>query len=344
MLCSRRKFADLTHIDYNDRIQLTTTRRNHGRRSLIFSVNNLLNKVLISVCLLSSINLTEINTQDQFVPKSMLFLEKFKFSAEANNVSRNQTSKSSTNKTKISPTRIIINNVNLHNYNRSNNDAGRKSRADTDNILMNSIVSFSHLKPKLVKQMAPAYELWPNLNDNINVISSLKKSKSESCSLPSEKTTSDTDNLPPLHGNLRNLLPKPVTILPSATIKRIVTVRSVMPDKKVDHNTETTKQTSNKHEDEDETDDAQESEEGTVSNEPESLSQRLEARTDDETYVEDTAGNPINFKAFEDGRVMERAESQKLSYSPVYPPGDLERLYSDALLVYVKDFNQYIKK
>lgn len=28
--------------------------------------------------------------------------------------------------------------------------------------------------------------------------------------------------------------------------------------------------------------------------------------------------------------------------TPIYPPGDLDRLYSDALLVYVKDFNQFI--
>lgn len=49
-------------------------------------------------------------------------------------------------------------------------------------------------------------------------------------------------------------------------------------------------------------------------------------------------------KILNDDNVEEESvEKRRFFASPVYPPGDLDILYSDALLVYVKDFNHFIK-
>ena len=69
-------------------------------------------------------------------------------------------------------------------------------------------------------------------------------------------------------------------------------------------------------------------------------------RDEEETGRTDGNGSlgQTNYQVLDDDRVLERAESRKLNLSPVYPPGNPEVLYSDALLVYVKDFNQFVQE
>jgi hypothetical protein len=53
----------------------------------------------------------------------------------------------------------------------------------------------------------------------------------------------------------------------------------------------------------------------------------------------------VNLEVLDDNNVEEQVDPvEKVKYSPVYPPGDLDILYSDALLVYVKDFNRSFKQ
>lgn len=145
---------------------------------------------------------------------------------------------------------------------------------------MNSTVNFNHLKSKRHKQMAPAYELWP---EDIG-----------------ERPKYRVDR-----GSIRNLLPRPVRLVGSDSQARALTVRSTQPES------------------EDDGEEESEEEENNAESEPEMRDQ-------------------INLEVFDGSQA--KTESRSWPESPIYPPGDLDRLYSDALLVYVKDFNQYITR
>lgn len=75
----------------------------------------------------------------------------------------------------------------------------------------------------------------------------------------------------------------------------------------------------------------------------ESNARGSESESDDSPEDEQIS---VNLKMANDNNVEERSDKPRRvkSYSPVYPPGDLDILYSDALLVYVKDFNNFIKR
>lgn len=65
------------------------------------------------------------------------------------------------------------------------------------------------------------------------------------------------------------------------------------------------------------------------------------------TASADNDGVEISFElATNNLEAMEMPQSRRGfgKAAPVYPPGDANLLYSDALLVYVKDFNQFIKE
>lgn len=66
---------------------------------------------------------------------------------------------------------------------------------------------------------------------------------------------------------------------------------------------------------------------------------RIDTSNDDETKRSQIKSFSLSGKA-----EPLQAETNRMFDSPVYPPGDAERLYSDALLVYVKDFNNNISR
>lgn len=104
-------------------------------------------------------------------------------------------------------------------------------------------------------------------------------------------------------------------------------------------------QRSRRNEDEDDYEDEDEENGVDQENEPETNT----ADQNDESDKSDNDDEPqtppqqaVNFKSANNSLKLKRVDS-KLERPPIYPPGDADKLYADALLVYVKDFNQYIE-
>lgn len=331
-----------------------------------------LHKLIILVQIFQNfVNLTETNTENQLQSNPMYYSERFKIPSDSNWTNNFEyepariNSRTTKFKYKVSPTRIKFTSSSnkIKTNNKISKENSRLSR-DYDNLQLNSIVSFTHLKPKHSKQMAPAYELWPNLIGNLNQIVKDNKpisSLNADCSSNQQKTYEKSNSNLDFNSNtnksfeklsyLRSLLPKPVTMLPSGTNKRSFKVRStveraiqkVILNKNLNDDEEDNTDQSNDNNNIEESD-----ENSSLMSDPESTITKLSQTnrfTDDDKFIDSNKQILVNFKLIDNKQAMIRAESRKkLSQSPVYPPGDLERLYSDALLVYVKDFNQYIKE
>lgn len=70
----------------------------------------------------------------------------------------------------------------------------------------------------------------------------------------------------------------------------------------------------------------------------------IETPTQDDSEPSGRRSASFNLETVDDDNAIARADTLRgTSASPIYPPGDLDILYSDALLVYVKDFNQFIR-
>lgn len=235
-----------------------------------------------------------------------------------------------------------------------------------------SPIDFSNVKSNRRPQMAPAYELWLNSNFSRQNpvlmkrnqmtprIIGVDRSFSSKLRIKDRITDGMQKSLDPMinsEADRRGALPGKMTYRRDLSAASEGISRSV--GTKIDTNSNNQVDNS---EDLDEVASKDESE-SDQQDDPTATSDMNENQAANDSADEDefeqenkSAGGGINQGAAFADRVnlntavrldpsgMVRAESRKLTESPVYPPGDLERLYSDALLVYVKDFNQYIKK
>lgn len=236
---------------------------------------------------------------------------------------------------KVSPTRIKFSAGNLLTDQRNFFGIGRSS-SDNHDSLYNPVINFSHLKSKHTKQMAPAYELWPNLQDNQNLVGKKKAVGQEQ--VHCKEALESKHNAPNLSthsksGALRNLLPKPVPLLFSSAPSRIVKVRSIS------GSASDIKQKKRESGDEVGGSDGE-----TGDDSPSELDESDPDSNADTDHPKMGPGAKTNFEVSDNFQPLESYERRQVKGTMVYPPGDSERLYSDALLVYVKDFNEFIEK
>lgn len=208
-------------------------------------------------------------------------------------------------KFKISPTRIRLTSVGFRTNKYTNADSNEI--INRDNLPNENLKLIDYKLPKKRRQMAPAYELWPDYSLESNRMGSLSRSR---LGIESHAVPLSLEKQSQYYQASRNMLPNP--LFASESSNRVIIVRSTEEDEDSDKNPHG----------ENEQDEAEPAENSSSERDP--VSQ--------------------NHSVLDSDDAMERAESRKLEVSQVYPPGDLDRLYSDALLVYVKDFNQYIKK
>lgn len=237
---------------------------------------------------------------------------------------------------KVSPTRIKFSTGNLLTNQKDSLGIGRSSLNNHDS-LYNPVISFSHLKSKHTKQMAPAYELWPNLQDDLNLVALGNKKVAVQdrahCKEASESNYNPSNlSIYSKSGALRNLLPKPVPLLFSSSPSRIVKVRSI--------NGDTSDIRQKKREDVDDVGGS----DGDTGEDSSELDESDPDPNTDTNSLKMGPGTRTNFEVSDNFQPSEAFERREVKETMVYPPGDSERLYSDALLVYVKDFNEFIEK
>lgn len=226
-----------------------------------------------------------------------------------------------------------------------------------------SIAGNSKIESSHVKQMArPAYDLWIEPQDSTNsvMINGLTPTKPNQNALHTIQKDLEQHilrELPAVNLDVaRNLLPRPMARLSSiasrsenehtARAARRATVRAMhQPMSAVAHDThpqtrveQRTAQIPTKPEaiDEESAPDTAGQQE-----DPPNSDHNEDQQDDDNDprsgYSQDTNNGE---DAAAESTMRKRRHHQK---APIYPPGDLDRLYSDALLVYVKDFNQFIE-
>lgn len=303
-------------------------------------------KLYISIILVfASVNLTETNIQ--IIQKSNYDDEHKHFSDLNSSLNRRilngtiqmniASIRDETNhKFKVSPTRIRFSSAKSGTVNLPIDNTERSSGSQDKMLDHDAVLSFADKRSKTAKQMAPAYELWPDLKDNVNQLVAVREYPSYPPATNHQqqhhKETRLVSNSPnySISTNvnlkyLRNLLPKPMSLLSSSTNGRVVRIRSAPAEQS--SSTSENKRGQSGSED--------------YESEPDSDSQS----GTEEGETESTPDVKINFKVYGDEQLVykELPERRRLKESAIYPPGDLDRLYSDALLVYVKDFNQYIK-
>lgn len=256
------------------------------------------------------------------------------------------------NNIKISPTRIRLQS-NDQIYGRLSN---RRLEYETDRSTNSKATTkapsnqHGHLgsKRKLLYS-SPAYELWPNVAGNQVVIAAERRFEKQAnqkwMHINDKANREHIDDDEPNQASRRNLLPRPMDQMdPSHVHRRSYNLKSLLKELKASpiyRNNHRSRRTLNQISvgSQVDSDDG-----GTPSAEP-----GVDERDKNDDIVQDdedsrvTEENQINYKVLDDDQVLEKAETaRKMTLSPVYPPGDPELLYSDALLVYVKDFNQYI--
>lgn len=223
--------------------------------------------------------------------------------------------------------------------------------------------------------MAPAYEFWPNLESGAKLVICNKEVVAKHTSpqhVGDHQRNSSSRNLLVS----RNLLPKPVllyagedsrplrhggSVSRSITSANLVGASSsaVRMKTKLGQSDNDARENELELEDEAKDVDGGDQETGTdQANSPDTTNEEDPANESDAmrpTATNEEAapktnssdGLRINFKVFDSKQALASAAENRrsrLHVSPIYPPGDLDRLYSDALLVYIKDFNQYIKR
>ena len=336
--------------------------------------NSLCKSMILLISLQNAIDLTETNTQSNSILALRLPVD-----IRASRMKRaeiiigrsNRADKGDevlTTRLKVSPTRIRFSNVKSILNNRIYvQDTGRSSREPDEKA--DTTVSFSNLKSRTAGQMAPAYELWPDLQGNKNQVTLgenkiPKKHERNFMSSPNDENGRNLSGQFKLN-SMRNLLPKPVAgnFLFGSSQRRHVRIRSVSSPRLAESDNGVTKAQAGKVEPEvgdgegeeeveevaDQTGAEGPNSDGSLtSNEVDSSSARdseADSSADEDKPQQGGSNVPnINFKLPDKEQNVAVAESKESSKSPVYPPGDLDRLYSDALLIYVKDFNQYIRE
>lgn len=280
--------------------------------------------VVIILTIHNVVNLSETDTQlmmtDSIIPESQLSI------SPTIRLMNNNIQQDAIRRFKLSPTRIRIssnnNNANkIYNQRETITSDNRemtaidvaKLTATNQQSKLNPVIDLTNLKRNFQDQMAPAYELWPDVNREDNLVKFKRLTVFKGSSL----------------------LPSPLRTPQSS--RRSIRVRSVSASREDNVNT----RGNSTGDDYDQSDDSAEPD----SNDEQDGDQVERSDDDGSNVVENAREGDVKYKTSYMEPVLEsKAEPRKLSKSPVYPPGDVDILYSDALLVYVKDFNQFIKR
>lgn len=216
--------------------------------------------------------------------------------------------------------------------------------------------------------MAPAYEYyWPNDQQTNQVVIDRQeldrlKGHSDSSENIFENNDQDSESLneiqeDPRSNRIRNLIPKPMRGSAAIEAARQVSHRALVRDLRMGEGKMNRRQSkrakSVSDRPEDESDMTSEKigepsdQNGETADETNAAANGHQIERDTEAEVDDNPEeeeqSSVNLNVVNDNNIEERSDRlKKASYSPVYPPGDLDILYSDALLVYVKDFNHFI--
>lgn len=159
--------------------------------------------------------------------------------------------------------------------------------------------------------MTPAYEFWPDSRGH-NHVRSVRIENAK----PHENVRYSLTNISNSNRSfskvIRNDLPRPLV----ADQSRKRTMIALRPSR------ETRKDEDDQDQDQDQYQDDEEAATDEVDNQ--------------DSYENINVSPPVD-----DTNVVAQTKAlRRVSRSPVYPPGDLDLLYSDALLVFVKDFNK----
>lgn len=312
--------------------------------------------IILFLCLQNIISQTETNTRSvtNISEYPTKLPNNFRILNEAESIvkmTRATKPQEEFNKYKVSPTRIRFSSANYSINRNAKSNQENESRGQTryPGLVVNSAaVDFSNKRSKSNKQMAPAYELWPDTSDNANhVLRHGRKFQNNIGPIPYSRLADYHDNRGQILANatanlnlnsLRGLLPKPLPLVESSANNRVIRVRSTQtqiedePDSSRDEGEladENMEERSDMNVDRDNSEDK------------DSLSSQF---NDGRTYTQSSNHKQINFKVFDSQQASNNLlRRRRLKESQIYPPGDPERLYADALLVYVKDFNQYIR-
>lgn len=323
------------------------------------------------MCFTDTIHQTETNTEHIFNKKvdhslseadqpielrSSNSVEKF---IEMNRATRLEENKY---KFKVSPTRIKFSNAGDYGIDRKIKVSilGNEHRLTRNHglILTNSTtVGFSDKRYKSSKQMAPAYELWPDTSENRRYVLN-----SEQNSRNNDYADHDTNSLrihkfhqydllqtykPKSRVNLnlkslRGLLPKPLPVVTGSTSYRVLRERSTPGEFEDEPSSGSTREEVDLNSDEniDERSDKANLDQDNSEFESDYISK---SNDDDKIFTQNPNHRQINFQILDSQQALKSVQRRRLKESQIYPPGDPSRLYADALLVYVKDFNRYIK-
>lgn len=211
----------------------------------------------------------------------------------------------STTRFKISPTRIRLSSIGSRYLPASSHRFIDRTNQPNEDLKKSTEYRLARRR----RQMAPAYELWPNINLELNRV---RPTAEFIPKFEKQPLSADILNERVIHPPAsRSVLPRP--LFSSESHQRFMRIRST-----------------------------EEDEDSETSPDNEIKPSDAEDDVEDSTSLKDPS--PSNHVVIASEDATEKLESRKLAVSQVYPPGDLDRLYSDALLVYVKDFNQYIKR
>lgn len=336
----------------------------------VINLNKLLSfaqySLILFLCCSSTIHQTETNTRNIFKNKvdlnwrennqRLIELRTSRGVEKFQEINSMQTKpEGSKFKFKVSPTRIKFSSANDRIERKMISIPGneRLSR-DHESSVNRTIVSFSDKRYKSPKQMAPAYEFWPDTNENRRYVISLEESSRNNYDSVSNSKLSNLDwnrldqTYPNINldlNSLRGLLPKPLASKASSiSSNRVLRERSTpggesedespdipnKPEEVVDSGDENVDEKSDKNLDRD----------NSSESDPDYSNK---SNDDDRIFVQNPNHRHLNFQVFGSQETLKRVQRRKLKESQIYPPGDPNILYADALLVYVKDFNRYIK-
>ena len=206
--------------------------------------------------------------------------------------------------------------------------------------------------------MAPAYEYFLINDPQINQViidrqhASLEEGPNVSLGRMSQDHELSSGRLNMLHTNrTRNLIPRPVKEWAASEItsRRVAhfhdgTQRGKL-EEGLDFRPKRKRERSASDYVGEEMDSYPGSHNGETTDESNVASNDLQVDSDSEDNPGADERMSVSLKMVNDETADERSDSSiEANYSPVYPPGDIDILYSDALLVYVKDFNHFINR
>ena len=321
---------------------------------------------LAVIMLQSTINLTESNTEQMSALHHQSDLTHESSSHQLGPLKDANADSSSMSRhhqvLKVSPTRIRLFNY-RNSYSQFVSGSERLSRnPDKQSAKLVANQSSKQVLFNGLRQ-PPAYGLWPQELDPMNQVLINRGATI----VPLEHEIKQADSILIRQGgqtnlSTRNNLPRPMRAdFPSETVYKAVLVRSVGSGRNLSENWSTRhltkrsrKRTKFKRDGSVQSEDDENSREtkdrpdveGDIETSGADLieaDEKNERQDDDDEVTTKQAAPSINFETLDDTNVESKLIPTR-SLSPVYPPGDLDLLYSDALLVYVKDFNQFIRQ